>query len=73
MQQKYVSKKVAPLQYALRAFNSEAGRVTPGWGTTPIMAALLVALLLFILIILQLYNGTILLNEFDMTPVFDLD
>ncbi|MEM1307909.1 MAG: photosystem II protein [Cyanobacteria bacterium P01_H01_bin.153] len=62
MQQKYVSKKVAPLQYSLRRLNTEAGRVSPGWGTTPIMAVLLVALLLFILTILQLYNGTILVN-----------
>ncbi|MGD1927910.1 MAG: photosystem II reaction center phosphoprotein PsbH [Leptolyngbyaceae cyanobacterium] len=73
MQQKYVSKKTAPLQYALRAFNSEAGRVTPGWGTAPLMGVLLVSLLVFIIIILQLYNGTILLNDFDVTPVFDLD
>lgn len=62
MQQKYVSRKVAPIQYILRRLNSEAGRVAPGWGTTPIMAALLVLLLVFMLIILQLYNGTIMLN-----------
>jgi len=62
MQQKYVSRKVAPIQYILRRLNSEAGRVAPGWGTTPIMAALLVLLLVFMLIILQLYNGTIMLG-----------
>ena len=62
MQQKYVSRNVAPLQYALRKLNSEAGRVAPGWGTAPIMGILLVSLLVFILIILQLYNGSILLN-----------
>ncbi|MEM6521223.1 MAG: photosystem II protein [Cyanobacteria bacterium P01_D01_bin.44] len=69
MPQEYVSKKVAPLQYSLRRFNTEAGRVAPGWGTTPIMAGLLVALLLFILTILQLYNGTILVNGVNI----DLD
>lgn len=63
MPQKYVSKKAAPFQYVFRRLNSEAGRVSPGWGTTPVMAAMLVALLLFILTILQLYNGTILLNN----------
>ncbi|MEL6130176.1 MAG: photosystem II protein [Cyanobacteria bacterium J06633_23] len=63
MSQKYVSRKTAPLQYALRKLNSEAGRVSPGWGTTPVMAALLVSLLIFILIILQLYNGTIVLES----------
>ncbi|MGF1523004.1 MAG: photosystem II reaction center phosphoprotein PsbH [Leptolyngbyaceae cyanobacterium] len=62
MQQKYVPRKVAPLQYSLRKLNSEAGRVSPGWGTAPIMGALLALLLVFILIILQLYNGTILLD-----------
>ncbi|MGC1308147.1 MAG: photosystem II reaction center protein PsbH [Phormidesmis sp.] len=66
MRQKYVSKKAAPLQYALRSLNSEAGRVTPGWGTAPIMAVMLVALLLFILTILQLYNGTILLDSVNL-------
>lgn len=63
MSQKYVSRKTAPIQYALRKLNSEAGRVSPGWGTTPVMAALLVSLLIFILIILQLYNGTIVLES----------
>ncbi|TVQ11172.1 MAG: photosystem II protein [Leptolyngbya sp. DLM2.Bin27] len=62
MQQKFVSKKVAPIQYFLRQYNSEAGRVTCGWGTTPYMAFLMVMLFLFLLIILQLYNGTILLD-----------
>ena len=62
MQQKYVSRNVAPLQYALRKLNSEAGRVAPGWGTAPLMGILLVSLLVFILIILQLYNGTIVLD-----------
>ncbi len=66
MRQKYVSRKAAPVQYALRKLNSEAGRVTPGWGTAPIMAGLLIMLLLFILTILQLYNGTILLPEVGM-------
>jgi photosystem II PsbH protein len=62
MQQKYVSKKVAPIQYFLRQFNSEAGRVAPGWGTTPFMVVLILMAFLFLLIILQLYNGTILLD-----------
>jgi photosystem II PsbH protein len=65
MQQKFVSRKVAPLQYSLRQLNSEAGRVVPGWGTTPIMGLLLVLLLIFMLIILQLYNGTILLEDIN--------
>ncbi|MBE7379964.1 MAG: photosystem II reaction center protein PsbH [Leptolyngbya sp. SIO1E4] len=66
MAQRYVSRKTAPIQYALRKLNSEAGRVSPGWGTAPIMAGLLVMLLVFILIILQLFNGTIVLSDFDI-------
>ncbi|MBE9078930.1 photosystem II reaction center protein PsbH [Romeria aff. gracilis LEGE 07310] len=73
MQQKYVSKNKAPIQYALRKLNSEAGRVSPGWGTTPIMAVLLVLLLIFMLIILQIYNGSIMLEGVNVNrenPVF---
>ena len=66
MSPKYVPKKVAPLQYALRELNSEAGRVVAGWGTAPIMGVLLIALLLFGLTILQVYNGTILLNDYSL-------
>ena len=62
MRQKYVSRKAAPFQYAFRRLNSEAGRVAPGWGTAPFMGVLLVMLLLFILTIFQLYNGTVLVE-----------
>lgn len=66
MSQKYVSNKVAPFQYALRRLNAEAGRVSPGWGTAPIMGVMLIMLLLFILTILQLYNGTILVEGVNL-------
>lgn len=66
MPQRYVPRTTAPLQYVLRKLNSDAGRVSSGWGTTPFMAALLGLLLIFILIILQLYNNTILLDGFNI-------
>lgn len=66
MPQKYVSNKVAPFQYAFRRLNSKAGQVIPGWGTAPLMGVMLVLLLLFILTILQLYNGTILVEGVNL-------
>ncbi|MEL6263623.1 MAG: photosystem II protein [Cyanobacteria bacterium J06626_6] len=66
MAQKYVSNKTAPFQYAFRRLNANAGKVTPGWGTAPLMGVMLILLLLFILTILQLYNGTILVEGVDI-------
>ncbi|MGD1896659.1 MAG: photosystem II reaction center phosphoprotein PsbH [Phormidesmis sp.] len=66
MRQKFVSNKTAPLQYPLRKLNAESGKVVPGWGTAPLMGVLLAALLLFLLTILQLYNGTIMVEGIDI-------
>jgi photosystem II PsbH protein len=55
-------KKIAPIQYTLQRLNSEAGKVTRGWGTTPLMALLMLLFFLFLLIILQIYNASILLE-----------
>jgi photosystem II PsbH protein len=51
----------------LRPLNSESGKVVPGWGSTTVMGIFMLLFFVFLLVILQIYNSSLMIEGVDVS------